>query len=107
MIEAERAIDSAPEVREHVRRIVRNKVDVDVWSPSGQKPIYDWEDVEVPGILSEETELALVRAGRSELLAGRAAYYDQERPGGMLLPSRCNRSGHPCRTSHPPLASSV
>ena len=82
MIEAERAIDSAPVVREHARRVFRNEVDMDVWSPSGQKPIYDWEDIEVPGILSEETELALVRAGRSELLAGRAAYYDQESPVG-------------------------
>ena len=82
MDEAERAINSAPVVREHVRRVFRNEVDMDVWSPSGQEPIYDWEDVEVPGILSEETELALVRAGRSELLAGRAAYYDQESPGG-------------------------
>ena len=82
MLKAERAIDSASEVREHARRVFRNEVDMDVRSPPGQEPVYDREDIEVLGVLSEEAELALVGASLGELLAGRAAYYNQERPGG-------------------------
>ena len=93
MLEAERAIDSAPEIRDHARRVFRNEVDMNVRSPPGQEPVYDWEDIEVPGVFSEEAELALIGASRGELLAGRAAYYDQESPGGYASGKSVQRVG--------------